>query len=186
MVGYLLIICALLLQHSSNKWLAAAHLGRQLQLPFYVSGLPLSAHDAGDAGSSPGSGRPPGEGHGSPLQYSRLENPTDRGSRQAIVRGVTKSQTRLRNWHFYVTCDTWLSSTQGSVGGSGRCQFPNWPIEAPSEILHISPFPSSSGWHPSDLGNYMLKMVESLGPWMTVGIKTTPLFRAVTVVAAVP
>ena len=34
--------------------------------------------NAGDAGSIPGLGRSPGEGNGSPLQYSCLENPTDR------------------------------------------------------------------------------------------------------------
>jgi len=32
-----------------------------------------------DAGSIPGSGRYPGEGHGNPFQYSYLENPMDRG-----------------------------------------------------------------------------------------------------------
>ena len=32
------------------------------------------AGDSGDAGSIPGSGRSPGGGNGSPLQYSRLEN----------------------------------------------------------------------------------------------------------------
>ena len=47
-----------------------------------------------DVGSIPGSGRSPGGGHGNPLQYSYLENPMDKGSRQAIVRGVTKSQTQ--------------------------------------------------------------------------------------------
>ena len=33
-----------------------------------------------DAGSSPGSGRSPGEGNGNPLQYYRLENSMDRGA----------------------------------------------------------------------------------------------------------
>ena len=37
-----------------------------------------SAYDVGDLGSIPGSGRSPGEGNGNPLQYSCLENPTDR------------------------------------------------------------------------------------------------------------
>ena len=36
--------------------------------------------DGTDAGSIPGSGRSPGGGHGNPLQYSCLENPTDRGA----------------------------------------------------------------------------------------------------------
>ena len=39
-----------------------------------------SAYNAGDPGSVPGSGRSPGEGNGSPLQYSCLENPMDRGA----------------------------------------------------------------------------------------------------------
>ena len=34
-----------------------------------------SAGDIRDAGSIPGSGRSPGGGHGSPLEYSCLENP---------------------------------------------------------------------------------------------------------------
>ena len=37
----------------------------------------------------------PGEGNGNPLQYSCLENSTERGAWWATVYGVTKSQTRL-------------------------------------------------------------------------------------------
>ena len=39
-----------------------------------------SACNAGDLGSIPGSGRSPGEGNGTPLQYSCLENAMDRGT----------------------------------------------------------------------------------------------------------
>ena len=39
------------------------------------SGSKESACSAGDSGSIPGSGRPPGEGNGNPLQYCCLENP---------------------------------------------------------------------------------------------------------------
>ena len=39
-----------------------------------------SAYNAGDPGSIPGSGRSPGEGNGSPLQYSCLEKPMDGGA----------------------------------------------------------------------------------------------------------
>ena len=56
-----------------------------------------SAGNAGDPGSIPGSGRSPGAGNEYPLQYSCLENPMDRGAWQAIVHGVTKSQTQLNN-----------------------------------------------------------------------------------------
>jgi len=55
------------------------------------------ACNEGDPRSIPGSGRSPGEDNGNPLQYSCLENSMDRGARQAIVHGVTKSQTRLRD-----------------------------------------------------------------------------------------
>ena len=39
-----------------------------------------SACNEGDLGSIPGSGRSPGEGNGTPLQYSCLENPMDGGT----------------------------------------------------------------------------------------------------------
>ena len=54
-----------------------------------------SACKAGDLGSIPGLGRPPGEGNGNPLQYSFLENPMDRGAWWAIVSGGRKSRTQL-------------------------------------------------------------------------------------------
>ena len=52
-----------------------------------------SACNAGDPGSIPGSERSPGEGNGNSPQYSCLENFMDRGTRQVIVHGVTKSWT---------------------------------------------------------------------------------------------
>ena len=55
------------------------------------------ACSAGDLGSIPGLGRSPGEGNGSPLQYSYLKNPLDRGAWQATVHGFTMSRTPLSN-----------------------------------------------------------------------------------------
>ena len=40
----------------------------------------VSVCNAGDRGSIPGLGRPPGKGNDNPLQYSCLENPVDRGA----------------------------------------------------------------------------------------------------------
>ena len=64
-------------------------------LPSGTSGkeLACNAGDIRDAGSIPGSGRSPVEGKGNPLQYSCLENPTDRGAWSAMVHGVAQSQT---------------------------------------------------------------------------------------------
>ena len=54
------------------------------------------ACNGGDLGSTPGLGRSPGEGKGSPLQCSGLENSMDR-----IVHGGAKSQTQLSDFHFH-------------------------------------------------------------------------------------
>ena len=57
--------------------------------PYYLELFPggsevkVSASNAGDLGLIPGSGRPPGEGNGNPLQYSWLENPMDGGAWRA-------------------------------------------------------------------------------------------------------
>ena len=59
------------------------------------SEITVSAGNAGDRASVPGSGRSPGEGNGNPLQYSCLENPMDGEDWWATVHGVAKSQTRL-------------------------------------------------------------------------------------------
>ena len=47
-------------------------------------------------GSISESGRIHGGGHGSPLQYSCLKNPMDRGTWRAIVHSVAKSRTHLK------------------------------------------------------------------------------------------
>ena len=52
---------------------------------------------AGDLGSTPGRGRSPGEGNGTSLQCSCLENPMDRRAWWATVHGVSKSRTQLRD-----------------------------------------------------------------------------------------
>ena len=54
-----------------------------------------SACNVGDPGLIPGSGRSPGEGKDYPIQYSGLEN-----SMNYTVHGLTKSWTRLSNFHF--------------------------------------------------------------------------------------
>ena len=48
-----------------------------------------------DPSSIPGSRRSLGEGNGNSIQYSCLENSTNRGAWRAIVHGVAKSQTPL-------------------------------------------------------------------------------------------
>ena len=65
-------------------------------LAFVCEGFPggsevkASSCNAGDLGLIPGSGRSPGEGNGNPLQYSCLENPTNREAWRATVHGVAE------------------------------------------------------------------------------------------------
>ena len=56
-----------------------------------------SACNVGDLGLIPGLGRSPREGKGYPLQYSDLAISMD-----CIVQGVTKSWTRLSDFHFHL------------------------------------------------------------------------------------
>ena len=56
-----------------------------------------SAHNVGDLGSVPELGRSPGEGKDYSLQYSCLENYMNKGTWQATIHGITKSQTWLGN-----------------------------------------------------------------------------------------
>ena len=66
------------------------------QVVLVVKNPPANAGDVRDLGLIPGSGRFPGGGHGNPLQYSCLENPTGGGIWWATVPGVSNSWTQLK------------------------------------------------------------------------------------------
>ena len=66
-----------------------------LGLPWWLSWYKICLQ-CGRPGFDPLMGRSPREGKGYSLQYSGLEN-----SMGCIVHGVTKSQTRLSNFHFH-------------------------------------------------------------------------------------
>ena len=61
------------------------------QVVLVVKNLRANTGDVRNTGLIPGSGRSLGGGHGSPLQYSCLEDPMDRETWWAIVYRVTKS-----------------------------------------------------------------------------------------------
>ena len=67
-------------------------------------------------GSMPGLGRSPGRGNGSPLQYSCLENPMDRGVLTAIVQRGRKSHLA----HRQPPNQWWLVSCLGQIKFSER------------------------------------------------------------------
>ena len=58
-----------------------------------VKNPPADAGDARDTGLTPRSGRSPGGGNDNLLQYSYLENPTDKGAWWVTGHGAAESQT---------------------------------------------------------------------------------------------
>ena len=84
------------IQNSSlySRWRLSTHAAPGApQVVLVIKSLPASAGDVRDVDSIPGSGRSPGGGHGTPLQYSCLENPMDGGVWRGTVHGVTKRWT---------------------------------------------------------------------------------------------
>ena len=64
---------------------------KQQQGALVVKNQPANAEDIRNLDSTPELGRSPGGEHGSPLQHSCLENPSDRGAWQAIVHRIAES-----------------------------------------------------------------------------------------------
>ena len=93
-----------------------------------VTNSPPSAGDIRDAGSIPGLGRSPGEGHGNPLHDSCLENPVDREPWQATVHRVTKSWKWLKrlSTHARVTSPQLTSITGYSLHAESKNIQMNW------------------------------------------------------------
>ena len=78
-----------------------------VRLPWCLSGKEsvCSAGATGDSSSIPGSGRSPERGNGNPLQHPGLENPMDRGARQATVhspQGCEELDTTDVTWHAHM------------------------------------------------------------------------------------
>ena len=69
------------------------------QVLLAVKNLPANAGDIRGADSVSGPGGSPGGGHGNPLQYSCLQNPMDRGARQAMVHGIAELDTTTNLAH---------------------------------------------------------------------------------------
>ena len=87
----------------SKRYYGYLHIDVQTFWPTqYYTGLPSGSlvkslpDNAQSTGSIPWSGRCPGEGNGNPFQFTCLENSMNRGAWWAIVHGVTKSKTRLK------------------------------------------------------------------------------------------
>ena len=90
--------------------------------------LLVRAGDTGDPDWIPGLGRSPGGRHGSPFQYSGLENSTDRGAWWVMVHGVTRSRTQLGE-HTRTLQLPLKNYTTGFMGHSVMgCDFVEMPV----------------------------------------------------------
>ena len=87
-----------------------------------------SACNAGDPGLIPGSGRSPGGGNGSPLQYSCLDDSMDR---EATVYGVAKSRTRPLKYHTHLLSRHQAAMSRVYPEGLGE---PLTPRQTPRKI----------------------------------------------------
>ena len=95
-----------------------------------VKNPPANAGDGGD----PGLERCPGEGNDNPLQYSCLENPMVRGAWQAIVHGVSKSQTRLNTHKLQSLKSYWIVNRTFAKHAWGL-----WAKSHKSKMCHHEP-----------------------------------------------
>ena len=84
-------------------------------LPCGSAGKEFACNE-GDLGSVPDLGRSPGEGKGSPFQYSGLEN-----FMACIVHGVAKSRTWLSTFHFQFVCACSVDQLCLTLGGPVDC-----------------------------------------------------------------
>ena len=87
----------------------------------------------------PGLGRYPREEKGYPLQYSGLENSTDRGAWRATVRGVTQ----VSNFHFKDLVDRVFPGSPVVETLSYHCRgvgsIPGQGTKIPQAMGHLSP-----------------------------------------------
>ena len=87
-----------------------------------VKNLPANAGDARDTGLIPGSGRFPGVGNITSLQYPCLENSMSRGAWWATVHGTTKSQTQPGTHNVYSSQKA--ETAQRSINGWWQNVYP--------------------------------------------------------------
>jgi len=89
-----------------------------------------SACNAGDPSLIPGLGRCHGEENGHPLQYSCLENSTDRGACWVTVHRVAKTQTWLSNYH-WASLVALVVKNLPQYKRHKRCRFDSWVGKIP-------------------------------------------------------
>ena len=130
-----------------------------------------NARDIRDPGSTPGSGRSPGEGHGNPLQYFCLENPRDRGAWQATAHGVVQSRTQLSNLAWCGVGRSFHSQNSGKVLRSRKCEGSSFE----GFIVSLTGWRLPSVLLPNDHLGFLEYLSLSLSTWMCLSLIWSPL-----------
>ena len=141
-----------------------------------------STCNAGDPGSTPGSGRSSGEGSGNPLQYSCLENSMDKGVWQATVHGVTKSWTQLSDFHHQWKHEKKRKSLEILPLRNDQCShfdlhiflsslLQNWKYTEGATLYPALPHPFGRNIFPILLVYYFLEMCYFMGEYFDVWTK---------------
>ena len=105
-----------------------------------------SVYNAGNPGLTPGLRRSAGEGHGSPLQYSCLENPMDGGAWLATVHEVAKSRTRLSD---SLSLSPALAGRFFTTAPPGEPQRHKYKLIKRRSFIEILPLPRLRGLNPT-------------------------------------
>ena len=130
-----------------------------------------TACNVGDLGSSPDSGRSPGEGNGNPLQFSCLENSMERGSWRATVHGVTKSQIWLSDSHTHTHTHIHQYKIKSLKNNKKiKCPYDNFQVllEPRNLLSRYWHFP----WHSTRLiGMFLSPMLANLSITKLIRIK---------------
>ena len=101
-----------------------------------VKNPPANAGDTGNVGLIPGSGRSPGGGHGNSLQYSCLENLTDRGAWWAIVHGLQRVEHEYGTEHAHAQERVIIWKISGGPDIDDEC----------THVAMSQPYPGAKRW----------------------------------------
>ena len=104
-----------------------------------VKNLPASAGDARDVALIPVSGRSPGGGHGSPLQFLAWRIPVDRGTWQATVHGVTRVSHDRAGTHGQTSSGVSFSPREAEEGMKLSASSLSWDLspDCPCSLFHL-------------------------------------------------
>ena len=118
-----------------------------------------SACNAEDLGFIPASGRSPGERNGYPIQCSCLEYPMNRRAWQARVHGVTKSRTRLSDYHFSLSPQAYSKACFISIDEK------KIPGSSPTSSFLFQGLPSPPSFLPSFLPLHSIPAIMAPRGW---------------------